>query len=58
MPPTPARLLAIPMARPQDPQTPWTLVEWDTEIPEPQPPVLAYALAVLLATRLGDWTTA
>lgn len=47
----PARPPAIPVARPPDPQPPRTLVEWDTEIREPEPPAPAYTLAALLAGR-------
>lgn len=37
-PPMPARPPANLVARPLDPQLPCWLVEWDTEIQEPEPP--------------------
>ncbi|KAL0590615.1 hypothetical protein AAY473_038072 [Plecturocebus cupreus] len=37
----PARPLAIPVARPPDPMPPQKLVEQDTEMQEPEPPVPA-----------------
>lgn len=57
MPPIPTRSLAIPTARPSDPQLSCTLVEWDTEIWEPEPWCLDRCWPFCWTARPGSWVT-